>query len=74
MRHDSAEIISAPTVHTLRHERSTSGQPVGTQAYVCGKMLDAGIGGGGDGAPMLVDFFHPQGNGRWANWNGSILI
>lgn len=25
MRHDSAEIISAPTVHTLRHERSTSG-------------------------------------------------
>ena len=36
------------------------GQPVGTQAYVCGKMLDAGIGGGGDGAPVLVNFFHPQ--------------
>lgn len=49
------------------------GQPVGTQAYVCGKMLDAGIGGGGDGARCSW-IFSIHRNGRWANWNGSILI
>ena len=70
---DSAEIISAPTVHTLRHERSTSGSRSARKPMYAERcsmpVLVAEVM-----VPRCSWIFSIHRNGRWANWNGSILI